>query len=147
MQATVRSYTAPVRERMLASIERKAKAVALSFGAPAPKVEFSEHTPALQNHAALTAVVQRGLVAALGAEQVQEVPPAMVAEDFGRLLAEDIPLCMFRLGTIAPPRLLAMQAAGDVPILHSGRYYPDYELAIRTGVKALVGAVRAAAAQ
>jgi amidohydrolase len=147
LQATVRSYTAPVRERMLASIERKAKAVALSFGAPAPKVDFSEHTPALQNHAALTAVVQRGLVAALGAEQVQEVPPAMVAEDFGRLLAEDIPLCMFRLGTIAPPRLLAMQAAGDVPILHSGRFYPDYEQAIRTGVKALVGAVRAAAAQ
>jgi hippurate hydrolase len=146
LQATVRSYTAPVRERMLASIERKAKAVALSFGAPLPKVEFSEHTPALQNHVALTAVVQRGLVAALGAEHVVEVPPAMVAEDFGRLLAENIPLCMFRLGTIAPERLAAMQAAGDVPILHSARYYPDYEQAIRTGIKALVGAVRAAAA-
>jgi hypothetical protein len=31
-------------------------------------------------------------------------------------------------------------------VLHSARYWPDYETAIPTGVKALVGAVRAAAA-
>jgi hippurate hydrolase len=146
LQATVRSYTAAVRDRMLAAIERKANAVAASFGAKPPQVVFSEHTPALQNHAGLTATVREGLVAALGADRVVEVPPAMVAEDFGRLFAEHIPLCMFRLGTIAPARLAAMQAAGDVPVLHSARYYPDYEVAWRTGVKALVGAVRAATA-
>ena len=70
----------------------------------------------------------------------------MTGEDFGRLYAENIPLCMFRLGTIAPQRLATMQAAGDVPVLHSARYYPDYEVAMWTGVRALVGAVRAAAA-
>ena len=146
LQATVRSYSAVVREKMLAAIERKAKAVAASYGAPAPKVEFSEHTPALQNHAALTATVRRGLVAALGEANVVDIPPAMVAEDFGRLFAENVPLCMFRLGTIAPARLAQMQAAGDVPVLHSARYWPDYQAAIVTGVKGLVGAVRAAAA-
>lgn len=146
LQATVRSYSAAVREKMLAAIERKAKAVAASYGAPPPRVEFSEHTPALQNHVALTATVRSGLVAALGEANVVEVPPAMVAEDFGRLYAENIPLCMFRLGTVDPERLAKMQAAGDVPVLHSARYWPDYAPAIRTGVKALVGAVRAAAA-
>ena len=147
LQATVRSYTAAVRERMLAAIERKAKAVAASYGAPPPKVEFSEATPALQNHAALTAVVRAGLEAGLGAANVREVPPAMVAEDFGRLLAEDIPLCMFRLGTVAPARLQQLQQAGGAPVLHSAKYWPDYQDALRTGVRALVAAVGAAAAQ
>ena len=146
LQATVRSYDAGVRERMLAAIERKAKAVAASYGAPAPKVEFSEHTPALRNHEALTATVRGGLIAALGAAAVVEIPPVMSAEDFGRLYAEDIPLCMFRLGTIAPERLARMQVADGAPGLHSARYYPDYEVAMWTGVRALVGAVRAAAA-
>ncbi len=146
LQATVRSYAPEVRTKMLAAIERKAKAVAASFGAPAPKVEFSEHTPALKNHEALTATVRTGLVAALGADNVKDIPPAMTAEDFGRLYAENIPLCMFRLGTVAPERLAKMLAAGDVPGLHTSRYWPDYEAAIATGVKALVGAVRAAAA-
>lgn len=147
LQATVRSYSSEVRDKMVAAIERKAKAVAASFGAPTPKVEFSEYTPALQNHAALTATVRAGLIDTLGAASVKDVPPAMVAEDFGRLLAEDVPLCMFRLGTIAPERLAKMQAAGDLPALHSARYWPDYEVSIRTGVRALVGAVRAAAAK
>ena len=146
LQATVRSYTAPVRDKMLAAIERKAKAVAASFGAKEPKVEFSEHTPALHNHAALSATVRTGLVAALGEASVKDVPAMMGAEDFGRLRMEDVPLCMFRLGTIEPERLAKLQSAGDVPGLHSARYYPDYEVAIRTGVRAIVGALRAAAA-
>ncbi len=146
LQATVRSYAPEVRTRMLAAIERKAKAVALSFGAPEPKVEFSEHTPALKNHDGLTATVHKGLVVALGAANVKDIPPAMTAEDFGRLYAENIPLCMFRLGTVAPDRLAKLQAAGNVPGLHTARYWPDYEASIATGVKALVGAVRAAAA-
>ena len=62
----------------------------------APKVEFSEHT-ALRNHAALTAKVRDGIATALGAAQVVEIAPAMVAEDFGRLRGQGVPLCMFRL--------------------------------------------------
>ncbi|MCC7397421.1 MAG: amidohydrolase [Planctomycetes bacterium] len=147
LQVTVRSYSPAVRERLLAAIRRKAKAVAMSCGALEPKVEFSEPTPALRNDAALTELVRFALVGALGADRVVEVPPAMVAEDFGRLDAERVPLCMFRLGTIAPERLSAMQAAGDVPALHSGRYYPDYAPALRTGVQALVAATLAAMAK
>lgn len=146
LQVTVRSYSDAVRTKMLAAIERKAKAVAASAGAPEPTVEFSEPSPALVNHAVLTATVRAGLVTALGADAVVEVPPAMVAEDFGRFAQEGIPLCMFRLGTVLPERLARLQAAGAVPVLHGAGYYPDYAPAIRTGVRALVAAVRAAAA-
>src|SRR6185369_5783893 len=89
LQATVRSYTPEVRAHLLAAIERKAKAVAASFGAPPPKVEFSEPTPALKNHEALTATVRAGLVAVVGEANVATVPPVMGAEDFGRLEAEN----------------------------------------------------------
>ena len=145
LQLTIRSYTDDVRAHMLAAIRRKAKATAISAGAKEPKVEFSEGTPALQNHAELTAKVRAGLLRALGEQNVIEVAPAMVAEDFGRLRGAGVPLCMFRLGTIAPDRLATMRAANDVPALHSGRYYPDYEGALRVGVRALVAAVQQAA--
>jgi len=146
LQLTIRSYTEEVRKQMLAAIERKANAQAMSSGSRPPLVEFSESTPALRNDAAVTAAVRRGVGAALGEQRVVEVPPAMVAEDFGRLFGENVPLCMFRLGTIDPARLQRMREAGDVPALHSARYYPDYAPALRVGVRALVAAARAAAA-
>ena len=72
MSATTSQHTALDLESLMivseaitmAAIERKAKAVALSYGAPPPKVEFSEHTPSLHNHAALTAAVRQGFVEA-----------------------------------------------------------------------------------
>ena len=83
----------------------------------------------------------------LGSKNVVEIMPAMVAEDFGRLRAENVPLCMFRLGTVAPDRLKKMQDADELAVLHSGKYYPDYQPAIRIGVRALLGAMRGAAAR
>ncbi len=145
LQLTIRSYTDAVRAQMLAAIERKARAVAASCGAKEPKVAFSEGTPALWNHDALTARVRAGLGAALGAENVVDVAPAMVAEDFGRLRGAGVPLCMFRLGTVLPERLAALRAEDALPVLHSNRYYPDYREALRVGVRALVAAARSAA--
>jgi hippurate hydrolase len=145
LQLTIRSYTDEVRAQMLAAIRRKADAAAASCGAKTPKVEFSEGTPALRNHAALTGKVRAGIAATLGADNVVEIAPAMVAEDFGRLREQGVPLCMFRLGTIAPARLAALQAKGAVPGLHSSGYFPDYASALRVGVRALVAATRRAA--
>src|SRR5690606_12838179 len=147
LQLTIRSYTDEVRQQMLAAIIRKAKAAALSVGAKEPKVEFSESTPALQNDKALTEAVRRGIASVLQPENVVEIEPAMVAEDFGRLRQQNVPLCMFRLGTVAPDRLRRMQAAGELAVLHSGKYYPDYQPAIRVGVRALVAAMHGAAAR
>jgi len=141
LQLTVRSYDADVRALMLAAIERKARAVAASFEAPEPEVRFSESTPALRNDEDLTADVRRALAGAFGAEGIVDIPPAMVAEDFGRLTEQGIPICMFRLGTILPERLAGLRAAGSVPPLHSAKYWPDAGPSIRVGVAALVAAV------
>ncbi len=145
LQLTIRSYDDGVRAQMLAAIRRKAAAAAASAGAPAPEIEFSEGTPALWNHVALTDKVRAGVREAIGDEQLVEVPPTMGAEDFGRLRLQGVPLCMFRLGTIAPERLARLQAAGGLPSLHNGGYYPDYVEALRVGVRALVAATRRAA--
>lgn len=147
LQLTIRSYTDEVRKKMLEAIVRKANAAAASAGAKQPKVEFSEGTPALQNDKQLTAAVRRGIGGILGAENVVEIQPAMVAEDFGRLREQGVPLCMFRLGTVLPGRLRKMQESGSLAVLHSGKYYPDYQPAIRIGVRSLVAAIQAAAAR
>jgi amidohydrolase len=147
LQLTIRSYTDEVRQQMLAAIKRKAKAAAVSVGAKEPKVEFSEGTPALQNDEDLTEAVWSGIASVLGAQNVVEIQPAMVAEDFGRLREHDVPLCMFRLGTIDPDRLKEMRGSASVAVLHSGKYYPDYQPAIRVGVRSLLAAMRSAAAR
>lgn len=147
LQLTIRSYTESVRKQMLAAIVRKANAAAQSVGAKQPKVEFSENTPALQNDEALTIAVRRGIGAVIGPENVVEIQPAMVAEDFGRLHGQGVPLCMFRLGTVLPDRLRAMQESGKLAVLHSGKYYPDYQPAIRIGVRSLLAAIAGAAAK
>lgn len=141
LQLTIRSYTEEVRQKMLTAIRRKAQAAALSVGAKEPKVVFSESTPALQNDKGLTEAISRGIAKVA---KVVAIQPAMVAEDFGRLREQGIPLCMFRLGTIAPERLQGMIASDSVAVLHSGKYYPDYQPAIRIGVRALMAAVRSA---
>ena len=120
---------------------------AVSVGAKEPKVEFSEGTPALQNDEDLTEAVWSGIASVLGAQNVVEIQPAMVAEDFGRLREHDVPLCMFRLGTIDPDRLKEMRGSASVAVLHSGKYYPDYQPAIRVGVRSLLAAMRSAAAR
>ena len=53
LQITVRSYSEEVRQQVLASIRRKAKAVAESHNAPPPEVQVSEGTPSLNNDAKL----------------------------------------------------------------------------------------------
>jgi hippurate hydrolase len=141
LQVTLRSYAPAVREQLKEAVVRKAKAVALGARAPEPKVEFSEPTPALKNDAALTATVTAALTKAFGSQHVVAVPPVMGAEDFGRFGDAGVPICMFRLGTIEPARLASLQAAHELPSLHSGRYWPDAAPSLRTGVRALVAAL------
>jgi hippurate hydrolase len=142
LQITLRSYSPAVREHLKAAIARKAGAIARGARAPDPTVEFSEPTAALHNDAQLTARVRAALAAELGATAVVDVPPTMTAEDFGQFGAAGIPICMFRLGTIAPARLAELQAAGGPPALHSSRYWPDARPALATGLRALIATVR-----
>ena len=80
----------------------------------------------------------------LGEENVVEEEPVMGGEDFSRYGRQPprIPIFMFNVGTVSTERIAASKARGGtaLPSLHSSLYWPDRELSIRTGVKAMTAA-------
>jgi hippurate hydrolase len=137
---TVRTYKPEVRKRVLASIERVARGVAIAAGMPddrLPVVEVlqSEATDATYNDPALTERLAKSLEGVLGAANVVRIDPAMVSEDFGRFgINREIPIAMLALGAVDPAKI----ARGErLPSLHSSQFAPLPEPAIRTGVKAV----------
>jgi hippurate hydrolase len=148
LQLTVRSYKEEVRQRLLASIERITKGIALAAGipndrAPLVKVSETEVTTATYNDPALTERVAAALVKALGQDNVVKAPPIMGSEDFGYLsLDHQIPTTMFWLGASDPLKLKQSRDSGTpMPSLHSALFAPVPEPTLRTGVKAMTSAV------
>ena len=103
LQLTVRAYKEEVRKRVLASIARITKGIAMAAGIPedrAPIVKFSEtqFTTALYNDPQLTERLATAFAKALGPDNVVKLPPVMMSEDFGYLsLDQKIPAVQFTL--------------------------------------------------
>jgi amidohydrolase len=141
LQLTIRSYSEEVRKHMHDAIVRKAKAVAAGAGAPEPKVQFSEGTPAMFNDERLATRLRGVFEREFGKEKVDDPEPSMGAEDFSLYGKAGVPICMFRLGTVDAKRLARMKQLGqEPPSLHSPLFYPDPEETLMTGVKATVAA-------
>lgn len=141
---TVRTMSPEVRERVLASIERIPKGIALAAGVPDDRAPIYEPLPAESvestfNDPQLTERLVRAIGHELGEANVVEVQPAMVSEDFGRFgLDGSIPTVLLALGAADP----ALLAAGTQPGLHSSHFAPsDPELVLKTGVRAAVAGV------
>ncbi len=148
LQLTIRTYKEEVRQHILASIERIAKGVALAAGvpedrAPIVKVIESENAPSLYNDPKLTERLATAIGRTIGTENVVKTSPLMASEDFGRLsLDHQIPSCMIWLGAIEPSRVEASRKSGKpLPSLHSSLFGPLPEPTLRTGIKAMTGAV------
>ncbi len=148
MQLTVRAYKEPVRKRVLASIERITKGIALAAGIPenrAPIVKFSESqvTSATYNDPQLTERLAASFVKSLGQENVVKLDPVMMSEDFGYFsLEQKIPTSQFTLGAVDPVKVKQSQDAGTaLPSLHSALFQPLPEPTLRTGIKAMTAAV------
>ena len=141
LMLTVRSYDEQTRAYLHEAIKRKAAAIAASHRAPAPELTFKDGTPALRNDDALFARITPILRRQLGDQNVVEIGPQMVGEDFSRYGLAGVPILMFRLGTIAPARLAELARAGTpLPSLHSSRYYPDARESLRAGIPAMAAA-------
>jgi hippurate hydrolase len=141
LQLTVRSYSDEVRSKVLDAIRRKAKAVAIGFGAPEPEVRMSEGTPSLKNDADLTARLRKVFEKSIGAENVVQDEPSMGGEDFSRYGRAGVPIVMYWLGTVSQSRLERFEQLGvPPPSLHSSQYYPDVEPSLRTGVMTMTAA-------
>jgi hippurate hydrolase len=140
LQLTVRSYKPEVRRKVLAAIERIAKAEALAAGTPKePLVKITPGDDATYNDPALTKRVEAAFAFTFGASRVVEVHPVMGAEDFGDFgKAARCPSLIFWLGATEPGKFAAVH--GDMtklPSLHSSEWAPDREPTLKTGAAAL----------
>ncbi|MEK6373586.1 MAG: amidohydrolase [Acidobacteriota bacterium] len=138
---TVRTYKPEVRKRVLASIDRIARGIALTAGVPddrAPIVELLAHesVDATWNDPALAERLGKALARDMGAQNVVKMEPLMVSEDFGLFgLDRKIPAVALNVGAVDPAKI----ASGErLPSLHSSQFVPVPEATIRGGVKAMV---------
>jgi len=141
---TVRTYKPEVRKRVLASIERIARGVAIAGGVPEDRMPVMENrkgegTESTYNDPALTERVAAALTKEMGAANVVKLDPLMVSEDFGRFgLDRAIPTTMLNVGAVDPARI----ASGErLPSLHSSGFAPLPEPTLRGGVKGMTIAV------
>jgi hippurate hydrolase len=148
LQLSVRAYKEEVRKRVLASIERITKGIAMAAGIPddrAPIIKVSETqiTSATYNDPQLTERLAAVFIKALGEENVVKLQPVMMSEDFGYLsLDQKIPAVQFTLGAVDPAKVKQSRETGTpLPSLHSALFQPLPEPTLRTGIKAMTAAV------
>ena len=148
LQLTTRTFKEDVRLRIIASIERIAKSVALGAGVPEDRLPIirvveSENAPALYNDPQLTERLATAIGRTIGTDNVTKVAPLMGSEDFGRFsLDPQMPAFMFWLGAIEPSRVEASRKSGKpLPSLHSSLFEPLPEPTLRTGVRSMTAAV------
>lgn len=141
---TVRTFKPEVRARVLDSIQRIPRGLAIAAGLPEDRMPVYEHighesVASTFNDPALTARIAKSVGAELGAANVVEIDPAMVSEDFGLFgLQGKIPTVLLALGAGDASAISAGTQAG----LHSSKFAPaDPELVLRTGVRGAVAAV------
>ncbi len=144
LQMTVRTYKPEVRKRVLASIERIARGIAMTAGVPedrAPLFELlaGESVESTYNDPALTERIAAAITKGMGAANVIRIDPLMVSEDFGRFgLDRKIPTSLINLGAVDPATIASGQR---LPSLHSSGFKPLPEPTLRGGIKAMTLAV------
>jgi len=149
LQLTVRAFNENVRENILSSIDRMARGIALAAGvpedrAPVMKVFDNESVPATYNDPKLVERLRGAFTGALGKDNVVDLKPIMVSEDFGLFALEgrQIPLVLFLLGTSSAQQLQESRQTGKpVASLHSSQFLPQAEPALRAGITATTSAV------
>lgn len=140
----VRTSSDEVRTRVMATIERLAKAEAEAAGAPRPPTVTSVyHLPATFNEPECTRRVADAHRAFFGSGTVIEIPQTTASEDFGILgSASGVPSVYWFIGGIDPEVFGAAFAAGrvdeDVPQNHSSTFAPVIQPTVTIGVQSMV---------
>jgi amidohydrolase len=150
LQLTLRSYSPDVRKQIITAIEHKSKYLALQAGLPesrTPVVSINPpQTPSTINDKELTLKLVSIFKQVMNPEDVIEMPPSMIGEDFSRFATykKQVPFSMFWLGTVDPKDFEKSKIEGTVlPTLHSSTFKPSPEPTIKTGIKALsIGALQ-----
>ena len=132
LQLTVRSYEDAVRERLLSEIRRISEQIAAAHGAPKPpemKID-PEYCPAGFHDPALADRMGGVFRRVLGDDRVLPMPPVMGGEDFGRFGKRfGVPSLQYWVGAVDPAN-----RGGEIPPIHSSRWAPAAEPALRTAI-------------
>ncbi len=149
MELTLRSYSDDVRAHLVAAVRRICRGEAIAAGLPddlMPEVDVNaaEGATSVYNDPALTRRLRGAFIAWLGEDRVVAYHPSMVSEDFSEFgrTVEHVPISMFRLGAIPAETITESERTG-MPLvsLHSGKFAPAAEPAIKTGINAMAAAV------
>jgi hippurate hydrolase len=144
LELTVRTYASETRTKVLESIRRMAKGIALANGVPEelePIVTMKKDpTPAVYNSPELVDTVLPAIREKLGDGNVVELEPVMGGEDFGRFGLQEpkTPIFMMRLGVSSKEQL---SDTNNIPTLHSSYLAPIPEPTIKTGVTAMTASL------
>lgn len=145
VSGTIRSFKPQVRARMLAGIERTAKAAAAMSDAPAPDISIVEGTKAVMNDPDVVATAAKVMQAAFG-DKFRTSPPVTASEDFSEFANAGVPSMFFNIGVYEPERVAAAMSGGgpQLPSNHSPLFAPVPKPTIETGVEAMTFAVLSA---
>lgn len=135
LEGTVRTFDKAMRDDLFQRLHRTAEGVAQAQGArvelEAPMPEATN--PVTRNDAALTRRMRPSLERAVGADNVIDVPPNMVAEDFS-YFSDEVPGLYFFVGVVPPGQDLAKAAPN-----HSPKFFLD-EKSLDIGTRAMLQA-------
>jgi amidohydrolase len=138
---TVRTFKPEVRAKMLAGIERTAKAVAAMADAPAPEINLDEGTKSVVNDPAVVGAAEKVLKLAFG-DKLSMSPANTASEDYSEYVAAGVPSMFFNIGVYAPERVAAARNGGPpLPQNHSPLFAPVPKPTIQTGITAMTLAV------
>ncbi|MEZ6197563.1 MAG: amidohydrolase [Planctomycetota bacterium] len=144
LEITCRSYADAVREKILAAIDRKAKAVARGMGMPEDRLPVmtvrNESIPSTYNDPELTRRMSELARRTLGPARVKKAEPVMGGEDFGLFGRQDprVPICLFWLGAVPREKFEAARKEGrGLPSLHSSTFELDPRPSAMTGARTM----------
>ena len=141
---TIRTFKPEVRAKIMAGIERTAKAVAQMADAPAPDIRLTEGAKAVINDAAVVEPAVKVLKQAFG-DKIRATPPGTPSEDYSEYIDSGVPSMFFNIGVYEPERVAAARDGGPpLPGNHSPLFAPVPKPTIETGVTAMTLAVLSA---
>jgi hippurate hydrolase len=143
LKVNIRTYSEPVRERVLGAVERIVRAEAAASGAERdPEISFITSLPVLVNDPDTVEQTLTAFREHFGDTAVFDPGPAAGSEDFGVLgTAAGVPACYWAFGGVDPAVFAAAKRAEtidrDIPANHSPFFAPVIEPSIDTGVRAM----------
>jgi hippurate hydrolase len=143
IKLNVRTFDEDVRKRVLAAIERIAKAEAAASGAPRPpEITPLDRYPLNVNDGPASERIAAAFRAHFSPDRVRHTGPAPASEDFGCFGGKwQVPSVFWFIGGTDPATYAKAEEEGhinELPVNHSPHFAPVVHPTLRTGMEALV---------